>query len=163
VCDPKICLNKNKKIKKSVCYTDLTLNADDVIDAVYFNGIQVPNSSMPYAADINRVDTVAMPTTTSVIAIKLANVILTAGFQASTSNGCVATNTTWRCTTDTPPTNWYTVGYNDSNWPHAFDYNGYGGSNFNAQFTGLFSSASTWIWTSNQTIENQVIYCRFQV
>jgi len=133
---------------------------NDYLDLVYLNGIQVPNSSLPNARNLQLDDTVTMPTPIRVIAVQVTNIATKAGLLVSSfvsKYPTILTNSSWKCTDQTPQNNWYTVNYNDSSWPPAVqDYqNGFKGSS-------NISSSAYWIWTKNLQY-NVTIYCRLNL
>ena len=50
--------------------TDLAINADGQIKALYIDGVQVNNTDLPNADNRNAADTITIPNTFSVIAVK---------------------------------------------------------------------------------------------
>jgi len=135
---------------------------NDYLDLVYLNGIQVPNSSLPNARNFQRDDTVTMPTPLRVIAVQVTNIATKAGLLASSSIckfPTILTDSTWKCTDQSPEDNWYTENYNDSSWPPAAqEYQ----NGFERRGSSNISSSAYWIWSSDLQL-NATVYCRLNL
>ena len=67
----------------------------------------------------------AVQKSTKVLAIKVLNNFEHIGFMAVTSSGIVS-DTDWKCTSASPPSQWNTVDFDDSEWPQAVGYTNHG-------------------------------------
>jgi len=145
---------------------DFTLTGDNKIVALYFDGVQVPQSSLPHADDWTQADTVLLPPTTTLIAVEIHNNIFSdAGLLASTADNSILTNSSWRCKAglDTAD-NWMSPSYDDSNWSPAVasGWNEAG----NKEFVAGISNSAQWIWfNGNIALEefDTTCYCRYHI
>ena len=138
---------------------DLTLSADDSVDAVYLNGLQVLLTTTPIlASSYLKYSVTAMPARLALIAVRLHNDVGLAGFIASSSTGStntVLTNKNWKCTNSTPSDNWYTSSYDDSLWLPAVEiglngcYTDGCSSTWSSYLKDVISSSAYWIWTAS--------------
>jgi len=151
----------------SVCggYMDFTLTCDNEITLFYCDNVLIPLRNYN---DWSKSDTVSIPTTSSVLAVKLLNYAGTAaGFLASNTDGSILSNDQWRCTNEDQPSNWMTVGYDDSAWKPAvlldsndakFPLHGY---------RPTISTSAYWIWCTNPAESGvpwgTVAYCRLRL
>jgi len=75
---------------------NLSITADNSIDQLFLNGLQIPPSQMPNSILYRLVDIVPLPDTTRVIAVRAWNNNQGAGLCASDTNGCILTSNTWK-------------------------------------------------------------------
>ncbi|ESO04917.1 hypothetical protein HELRODRAFT_171919 [Helobdella robusta] len=131
----------------------LTINADDGFNEFYINGDNIPASYFPNAAKVIRPDTYYLMDNLVVLAIKSHNGAAYGGLAASTTDGYVLTNETWKCT-ESYYNGWYKINYNDSSWSPAIVTKISAGS--------LFNVNTKWISVSTKC-KNCDFYCRKNV
>jgi hypothetical protein len=146
---------------------NFTLTCDNEITEFYYDGVQVPYQSN--FGDWTKTDTISIPTTTTVLAAKLSNVIGSpAGLLGSNSDGTLLTGSKWRCTKDPQPSNWMTIGFDASAWPWAAVlFPNVAGYPWYGPISGI-SSAANWIWfvdgvTFSNASWGTLAYCRLDL
>jgi len=142
----------------------LSLTADNEIKALYINGVQVPNSCLPNAADWTKVDTVPLPTMTKTIAVQLVDWRAAFGFLASSSDLQILSNGLWKCTNSANPgSNWMTNEFDDSLWSGAYVIAMNGMTDHG--FVNGISALANWIWTTPHADRSgdPNIYCRYKL
>ncbi|ESO03059.1 hypothetical protein HELRODRAFT_173933 [Helobdella robusta] len=110
--------------RPGVFYRNLTINADDQIVSLYFDG--VPQKSLSFWKNYAVFDTHLMAFGTKVIAVRAANLNTGKSIVAYSDDGYILTNTTWRCSSaipklDSKNNSWYDANYNDQRWPLAIN------------------------------------------
>ena len=145
----------------SVPAMNFTINVDDHLMALYFDGVQVPNTSLPNAFVYSATDTVILPSATRVIAIYAWNEYGAAGLLASTADGRVVTSCDWRCTDSTPPSDWMMVDFDDNDWEQASaeEQNNDEALHYEKYMPNI-NNCSYWIW-SNFVPESNEYYFGF--
>ena len=148
----------------ALCDT-FTITADTYLNALYFDGVQVPSASLPHATSWSATDTVSVSASVGVIAVQAtydywspyAHSTATYGIIAANNNARIVTNGTWKCSS-TPATNWQLPSFDDSSWTAsaAFWDTAYSGT--------VVAGATSFIWYSGvPTIPPTPMstYCRF--
>jgi hypothetical protein len=148
-------------------FFDLTLTGDNQIVEFYYDGIKVP--AKPNFDDWTKTDTVSIPSTSSVLAVKLLNIAGSpAGFLASSSDGTILTDAHWRCiNADQPIADWMAVEYDASSWDKAVLLGENKAHNLYGSIVSINSDAN-WIWYINggdfsDPSWGTVAYCRLDL
>lgn len=134
---------------------NLTIGGDDKV-ILFLDGEEVDLSE---ETSWNVSETVLLPSTTKVIAAKGINYYGDPGILASTPDGFVITNSSWKCT-HKKSKGWKTVGFDDSDWSQAYTVISYE----EKPLQGVREDAS-WIWTSNYHWKtgDRTAYCRLNL
>ena len=147
-------------------HIELIITVDNYLQALYFDGIRVPNSMIPYGNDDQwKVpDVVPLPVNVTLIALQVKNAETQgyAGILASASSGNMITNSQWKCLATVTSNDWMMPSYDDASWPAAVE--------IFANFPGTWPWANIpsinplaqWIWTTSQPTTQQIIYCRLK-
>jgi len=100
---------------------------------------------------------VVLPCETSVIAVKATDLHVVGGILASTVDGSILTNSSWKCT-NVYYDGWQLVNFDDSSWPSAYAI----ALHQTLPWTlvpGIKTNAY-WIWTPKYQGGDLVVYCR---
>ena len=131
----------------------LTISCDDVIDALYLDGVL---TSVANPADWTQVGSVNVPAGTNKIAVKCTDTGVSPGLMASSTWGLITDGSgSWRCT-NTLEAGWMTESFSDYHWPTALVKGNNGDSPRNTVLPGM--SAAKWIWSSAGI--GTTVYCR---
>ena len=149
----------------AIIITDvITVNAVNYYH-LFFDGILV--ASRTSSQQFNQVGKVLLPTFTRVIAIAGINILNVLpgppGIIASDSTGQFWTNSSWRCS-NVLVKGWMDVGFNDSGWPYAMEFNG----EYYLESLSDISANAKWIWTNNFNAITRFpldwfVYCRMYI
>ena len=124
---------------------------------LYFDGVE--QTDVPDHDDWHNTDSLDLSRYTRVIALRGNNTLGVAGILASTPDGFILTNSTWKCS-NTWYAQWNDVVFNDSSWQPAVEI-GLNGSPPWFQISSVHANAS-WIW-NNQGFTDLIIYCRLNL
>lgn len=116
------------------------------------SGVYLPNGDV-YSSP----DTVDLPDTTSLIAVEVSGAPEYPDFIASTADGYILTNTSWKCT-DAYSSDWPLRGFDDSLWPAAGCSLAYSSD----PVAGIRQDAC-WIWSEIYQQKDKHNYCRLNI
>ena len=106
----------NSFIPVSAVASTLTISCDNVIDALYLDGVL---TSVDNPTDWRQVGYVDVPAGTNTIAVQCTDRGVIAGLMASSTSGLITDGSgSWRCTS-TLETDWMNPSFDDSHWPTA--------------------------------------------
>ena len=130
----------------------LTYIATDV-SSVYFNGREQQVFGME-SGDWKNGYSIQVPNDLQVIGIKSNATPYSefSGIIASTNDDFILTNSSWKCTNQTPDTSWTDVCYDDTDWQTA--------SIQSYRVAGV-SPLANWIWTNTRA--DLLVYCRLSL
>lgn len=135
-----------------------TITVDNMLE-LYIDGVPILN--LPNRNNWKDPDSVNMNCSTKVIAVKgTDDRIKRASILASTDDGYVMTNASWKCTS-VYYTGWELVTYDDSNWPAAYITADH--QTVSLALLAAIRTDAYWIWTPNYISgpdEDIVVYCR---
>ena len=138
---------------QDISISAFTITTDDSFQ-LYFDGVEQTN--LPNQNDWQKTDTVDLPWGTRVIAVAGTNNYGQAGILASSSDGSILTDASWKCSKILED-DWMEETFNDCGWPAATEI-----SRNEIGAWGNYSdinSAAMWIWHS-VTEDLNTIYCR---
>lgn len=135
----------------------LTIAVDDRVYALFIDGKRI--SGLEYANEWQYSDSVALPGNAQLIAVRGVNIYGDAGVLASTDDGYILTNTSWKCAID-KERGWQNIDFDDSSWPNAFEIMPYS----KKQIIGIRDDA-LWIWTKDYQYEkgDRAVICRLKL
>jgi len=132
----------------------LTITVDNTM-RLYIDGTE--KTGLVNANDWTKADTVDLPWTARVIAVQGTDVGAVAGILASTDDGSILTDSSWKCT-NVYYEGWQLVDFDDSCWPSAHVIALHQTSPWTL-VEGIKTNAY-WIWTPKYTGGDLVVYCR---
>lgn len=137
----------------------LVITANQEFDALYIDGT---SRSLPFGEIWNVSDSVQMDSHTRLIAFKAFSLnALCSGVLASSISKSILTDASFKCMVS-EYVNWEQLGFDDSNWPNAFEYgdniNGHSTCTQKLVFDNIDENAK-WIWADNR-VPSFVVYCR---
>jgi hypothetical protein len=136
-----------------VFVVNLRITVDNVLLALFIDGVRVRQSKLRNAARWTTADVIRIPATTRVIAVSARDRGVVAGILAEVSGDGLVTDKSWKCTTRAY-SNWMKPNYDDTRWPAAIQ-----GRRWKIS---AISSKAKWIWTAkylSPRIDPRV-YCR---
>lgn len=130
----------------------LTITADDE-SFLFLDGEEI---SLTHSKAWDVPDTVLLLKDTKLIAVKAINDYADAGIIASTDDGYVITNSSWKCT-NKKSFGWEGLDFDDSDWAPA----SYSKAYYEKPIAGIRNDAQ-WIWTERFTgrSSDKNVYCR---
>lgn len=141
----------------------LSITVDNYM-ILYLDGVQ--QSGLPNANDWTKADTVLLPWNTRVIAVQgTDDRRVRAGILASTGDGYILTNSSWKCTS-VYYVGWETVTYDDSAWPAAYVSGIHQTYPCPWQIVPDIRLDAYWIWTNKYESSDGgdvVVYCRLKI
>ena len=139
------------------------MDAGGSLLSLYFDGVTVPATYLPHAADYTVVDIVQLPAEVSVIAAAATAAQATGGgtdqqwLIAAALLGRVITNSSWRCS-EVEYSHWMMPTYDSSWWLPAAIKNV---SATPQQLALISSTAAVGIWSQNAAANT--VYCRLDI
>lgn len=137
----------------------LKIDTDDsyrlYLDGSKINGLIYNDKFNGSFVDQYPADSVSLPYTTKVIAVEGSNAKSYGGILASTDDGYILTNSSWKCT-DNRVIGWQKVGFDDSLWPPA-------NQTITRPFTQGIRSDAFWIWTTKYYYGDSDVFCRLNL
>ena len=129
--------------------------------SLYFDGKEQTN--LQNNNKWEKTDSLNLPGNTRVIAVMASNWlddgnVGPAGILASTKDGFILTNSTWKCS-NTSNDSWTNVGFDDSSWQQAVEIGPKGYKTWvHGQISAIDENAK-WIWYGTEHVK-ETIYCR---
>src|SRR6218665_1742468 len=122
---------------------------------LYVDGTE--KTGLVNANDWMKADTVDLPWTARVIAVQGTDLHVVGGILASTDDGSILTDSSWKCT-NVLYRGWQLIGFDDSSWPSAYVISLHQTTPWTL-VPGIKTNAY-WIWTPKNKGGDLVVYCR---
>lgn len=136
---------------------DLSVTADDYM-SLFIDGQEI--ADLTNADNWRYPDTLDLPCTTRVIAIEANDTGGEGGIRASTVDGYIKTNSSWKCTNKRIP-GWQGFGFNDSSWMKAVVVPNF--ESLPEATKNSFRKDAMWIWTRGYEGQDLNVFCRFKL
>lgn len=122
---------------------------------LYIEGVKI--NCLPNSGDWQKADAVTLPCAARVIAVKGVDYGVIAGILASTDDGSILTDSSWKCTNQ-HYAGWETVGFDDSDWPAAHQVAIH--QTLPWKLVPGIRTNAFWIWTRHYVNGDWTVYCR---
>jgi len=137
---------------------NLSVTADDQVISLSIDGREI--TDLKNAGDWQYPDTLNVPCNARVIAIEAIDTGDVGGIRASTNDGHIKTNSSWKCT-NTRIQDWQEVDFNDSSWEKAVFVSYH--SSFPEATRNIIREDASWIWTQHFEGQDQNVFCRIKL
>ena len=136
------------------CPRKLSITVDNQM-RLYVDGTE--KTGLVNANDWMKADTVDLPLNARVIAVQGTDLHVVGGILASTDDGSILTDSSWKCT-NVLYKGWQLVDFDDSSWPSAYAISLHQTTPWTL-VPGIKTNAY-WIWTPKYQGGDLVVYCR---
>ena len=132
----------------------LSITVDNSME-LYIEGVKI--NCLPNHNNWQLADAVTLPCAARVIAVKGVDYGVIAGILASTDDGSLLTDSSWKCTNQ-HFSGWETVEFDDSQWPAAHQVAIH--ETLPWKIVPGIRTNAYWIWTRNYVNGDWTVYCR---